>query len=1122
MKPVFLSYSLQVPPLILAVTLFCKTDSVLSQPSNIVPDNTLGDETSQVVENFNDQPIEVITGGAQREQNLFHSFQEFNVSEGRGAYFNSSDVNIQNIFSRVTGGNPSEIMGVLGTFGESNPNLYLINPNGILFGENASLDMGGSFAGTTASGIEFGEQGTYSAINPQLPQLLTVDPSAYLFNQIENQAISGISNQADLEVAPGESLVFFGGNINLINSSLVAPGGEIILGSVENITLVDTFINVSSGGGGFIVFDAQNLVLENSIIGAGIAEGAGNPDAVTGDIVINVTEKLSMDDSYIANLLFENGQGTVGNIEIFAGSVFGTRGATIDSSSSGQGNAGIITITATSSVVFDGKDIDGTSTGIFSAVDSKAIGNAGDIFITSRSLEFTNGAQLGANTDGRGNAGDINIDVTDSIVFDGENDDGRTSGAFNFVESNAEGNAGNINISSGSLRVLNGAELTTSTTGIGNGGSITINVTDSVVFDGESNDGIRNSGAFSDVTFTATGSAGNISITTDSLRVLNGAKVSSGTDGVGNAGSITISATDLALVDGIDRDGNSSTINSQVESGAKGNAGDITVNVHDLKVTDSAQISASTFGTGDGGSITINAADSILLDGKSQFNSTAIGGQVALGSRGKGADILISTNYLRVIDGAQVSSETFGTGSAGSITINATNSMVLDGEDLNGNNSRVSSSVTSEAEGNAGDVSITTDSLEVLDGAQISTSTFGQGNAGSVDIIAIGSIVLDGYSSDGFGSVITSQVNSDGIGNAGGINISTNLLQILSGSRIDASTFSKGDASQIKINATNSINIDGESSQGFVSGIFSAADTNAEGNAGGITIFTKDLTLDNSGEILSSTFGQGKAGKLEINADSINLDNGSSIVSRSESAFDAGNISLSVAKSLQATDSFISTSSSQSSGGNLTITAGDVKLLGDSDITTNITSGEGSGGNIAIETDSIIAFDDSDIFAFAADGQGGNITLNTPAFFAENFTLNSLTSDPEDLEDNNRPDINATGAVSGVVDIPDVSFIQNSLTELPDNSINTNELVANSCVSPVGNRQQGKFIITGGDSLPVRPGNADISAFATGDVRGVSEVKSGWQRGDEIVEPQGVYRLANGKLILSRECNEKK
>ena len=99
------------------------------------------------------------------------------------------------------------------------------------------------------------------------------------------------------------------------------------------------------------------------------------------------------------------------------------------------------------------------------------------------------------------------------------------------------------------------------------------------------------------------------------------------------------------------------------------------------------------------------------------------------------------------------------------------------------------------------------------------------------------------------------------------------------------------------------------------------------------------------------------------------------------------------------------------------------------------------------------------------------------------------------------------------------AFAAEGLTELPDNSLNTDELVANSCVVPVGDRSQGKFIITGGESLPVRPGDNLPSKYPTGEVRGVTEDNtSSWQPGDPIIEPQGAYRLANGKLVLSREC----
>ena len=137
----------------------------------------------------------------------------------------------------------------------------------------------------------------------------------------------------------------------------------------------------------------------------------------------------------------------------------------------------------------------------------------------------------------------------------------------------------------------------------------------------------------------------------------------------------------------------------------------------------------------------------------------------------------------------------------------------------------------------------------------------------------------------------------------------------------------------------------------------------------------------------------------------------------------------------------------------------------------------------------------------------------------EKSQLLSLTSNPEDLDNNDRVDINATGAVAGVVSIPDVSFIQNSLTELPANAIDTDELVANSCV--VRSREQnGTFVVTGGGGFPIRPGNASISTYSTGEVRSIPDTESKWQRGEPIVEPQGVYRLTNGKLVLSRKCSQ--
>ena len=120
-----------------------------STQAQITPDNTLGSENSVINQDtINEIPSDRIDGGATRRANLFHSFQDFNVNAGRGAYF-SNPTGIENIFSRVTGINPSNINGRLGVLGEAN--LFLINPNGILFGESAALNIQGSFFASTAN-----------------------------------------------------------------------------------------------------------------------------------------------------------------------------------------------------------------------------------------------------------------------------------------------------------------------------------------------------------------------------------------------------------------------------------------------------------------------------------------------------------------------------------------------------------------------------------------------------------------------------------------------------------------------------------------------------------------------------------------------------------------------------------------------------------------------------------------------------------------------------------------------------------------------------------------------------------------------------------------------------------
>lgn len=111
------------------------------------------------------------------------------------------------------------------------------------------------------------------------------------------------------------------------------------------------------------------------------------------------------------------------------------------------------------------------------------------------------------------------------------------------------------------------------------------------------------------------------------------------------------------------------------------------------------------------------------------------------------------------------------------------------------------------------------------------------------------------------------------------------------------------------------------------------------------------------------------------------------------------------------------------------------------------------------------------------------------------------------------------------INSPDTSSIQNSLNQLSENLIDANALIANSCIARRNTPQSGTFFITGKGGIPERPGDAPLSRFSTGTMQNVpKESKSAtsrpWKIGDPIVEPTGVYRLANGQRVLSRECSD--
>ncbi|MGQ4646270.1 hypothetical protein [Lyngbya aestuarii] len=363
---------------------------------------------------------------------------------------------------------------------------------------------------------------------------------------------------------------------------------------------------------------------------------------------------------------------------------------------------------------------------------------------------------------------------------------------------------------------------------------------------------------------------------------------------------------------------------------------------------------------------------------------------------------------------------------------------------------------------------------------------------------------------------------SNGKGDAGEVTIETGQLLVSDGAFVSTSTTNEGAGGNLRVLVSDSVEVTG-TNDGLPSFLGSISD--GKGDAGEVTIETGQLLVSDGALVSTGTVNEGAGGNLKVLAsDRVLLNNQSSLAAASLGTGNTGNIIITVNGLLSATDSNIDTSSSLSAGGAITIEAENIRLYGDSDIATSVFSGVGGGGNITVTADSVIAFDDSDILAFAQDGRGGDITLNTPAFFGENFQPAPPGTNPFTLDDNDRVDVNASGGVEGNIDLPDVSAIQNGITPVRDNLIDSDELIASSCIART-EQPESAFYITGTGGFAERPGDAQTSIFPLGTIRNIPS-ESGtppsrtWQEGDPIIEPQGVYRLPNGELVLSRECPE--
>ena len=707
-------------------------DRVFAQ---ILPDATLP-ENSIVTPEAN---LQRITGGTQARSNLFHSFSEFNVRTGETAHFENT-LAIDNIITRVTGEQLSNIDGILRTNGSAN--LFLVNPNGIHFGANAQLDIGGSFVASTASGVNFADGSEFLTTGGDTPLLTVSVPVGLQFNRANPGSIT--SNGSNLAVSTRQTLGLVGGDIALSGGTLAAGGspfievdgiptattlgGRIELGSVRqgevgiatgdrglnfNYVNVSDFGNIQlerrvnvgttgTGGGDVQVF-ARNLQMRDLSSIFSITQGS----QAGGNVTVNATESVELvgtgdftqtlqqftspganqfttGATGLYNLTFGTGNG--GELAIETPQLLARNNVAILSAAQGMsaGPNGALTINAS-------EYVEVTAALIASSNGAEVMGNSNNLTVrTSRLLVQDDGLIL-TTTFGPSQGGDLTIEA-DRIELTRVRGFALNS-FFSFgtaiaTGSLGTGNAGNLTIDARTIELSDSAQINSGTIDSGQGGSLRIEASESIELRGGNSgeelptqENVAMQDNVFNTTITATtltvGNAGNLSLTTPRLILRDGATITADTFGQGMGGTINIQA-DIVELSGISPDGRLPTTISgrSINLFGGGSAGNVQIDTDRLIVRDGARVAVSSQGRGRAGNLEINAAD-IQLDRHAELTAAT-----AAGEQG---NITLNASAIVLRHGSRITTNSIDTASGGNITIDTDTLVALEDSDITAN-----------------------------------------------------------------------------------------------------------------------------------------------------------------------------------------------------------------------------------------------------------------------------------------------------------------------------------------------------------------------------------------------------------------------------------------------------
>ena len=948
----------------------------------MVLDNTLSNGGTLPGPNFN-IPAEL---GKTVGVNLFHSFQEFNLQTGESAAFTGPD-RIQNILSRVTGGNESYIDGLI----ESKihgANLYLLNPNGFIFGENSQVSVDGSFTVSTHEGIRFGE-GQFNAVDPDKSVLIVSDAKSFGFLG-DNPLGDIVLNGGHLSVSGAkQSIALVGNQVTFQDEAYIGSenGGNVDIQASDLSVLTGSEIAVYGSEdhqGGQINISADTVVLDE---GGGIYAGSGyDPDQPRGP----------------------NG----GYINITADS-FSVKAGNIDASSEGLGRAGDINIFSREIDVGTMEYEEGeweasiSADAVFVGANQEqelihsgkwTIDGGGDIKIDSETVDIVNGGIVSSISIGQGDAGSVTIN-TDNLKLA----DWAAIGTFTQFRPTGDqdkhikgGHGGDLTIDAKNI-VFSYVSLELGTWGSGDSGAAIINA-DSLFMEltevyGDSyglgyetyRPGQEDAFAVPDESwFFATGKGPNLTLNIKDI-TLSESSIDLRSTGAGNAGSLTIHAQHLKLDD-------ESSISSL--SAMTGNAGSINIVTDRLDVLGQSKIETSTeyratnleeldLVGGLGGGLSIDAEEIYLINGSLDVGTKGSGES---GTANIKSDILLMKGGKINADasGESYATENRSTGGWEAFEVSGEDTWQFatgDGPLVEINIGRIELSEESRIDvkatgaGDAGMLSIETDFLELTGESKISSKATKTGDGGAVFIDAEKVLLTDGSEIETLTEYIMpldQEMESISAGRGGALFLNAKELTISDGSGMELGTSGTGNSgaamiSSDKVTLTGGSYINGDVKPSEVDDF---DDYNDEwrlvtGNGPDIVLDSKEMTLNGESKIDITSAGAGNAGSLSITTENLEIADFSSISSIASKTGNAGSIEISADDILLNNYSEIATftyfipdkgkqaGNTAGSGGDLVLDVKTLKITGNSGMELG-TWGQGDSGSVTIRSDEVI------------------------------------------------------------------------------------------------------------------------------------------------------------------------